>query len=139
MEDLLRGSDKFEKSEFLEKAIIESEHDTKRRRLGAHEPTGVAVSCEPGGTSGSSPGASSSAMDTSEKHGGPKSVRTSCESEPNSKHIKFSDDIEMGAVSEEMGEAAFHALDTKTGEILDPGLVAAARRKEMRYMDDRHV
>ena len=76
MEDSLRGSDKFEKSqqrvnEFPEKAIIESEHETKRRRLGAHEPTGVAVSCEPGGTSGSSLGASSSAMDTSEKHGGP--------------------------------------------------------------------
>ena len=41
VEDLLRGSDKFEKSqqrvnEFLEKAIIESEHKTKRRRLRAH-------------------------------------------------------------------------------------------------------
>ena len=141
MEDLLRGSDKFEKSqqrvnEFLEKAIIESEHETKRRRLRAHEPTGVAVSCEPGGTSGSSPGASSSAMDTSEKHGGPKSVRTSCDSEPNSKRTKVSDDIEMGAVSEEMGEAECDTLDTKTGEILDPGLVAAARSEEMRYMND---
>ena len=38
MKDLLRDSDKFEKSqqrvnEFLEKAIIESEHETKRRKL----------------------------------------------------------------------------------------------------------
>ena len=27
-------------------------------------------------------------------------------------------------------------LDSKTGEILDPGLVAVARSEEMRYMDD---
>ena len=74
-------------------------------------------------------------MDTSEEHGGPKSVRTSCDSEPNSKRTKVSDDIEI-AVSEEMGEAECDTLDTKTGEILDPGLVAAARSEEMRYMDD---
>ena len=42
----------------------------------------------------------------------------------------------MGAVSEEMGEAECDTLDTKTGEILDPGLVAVARSEEMRYMDD---
>ena len=70
MEASVRGSDKFEKSqqrvnEFLEKAIIESEHETKRRRLGAKEPTRVAVSCEPGGTSGSSAEVSSSAIRSS--------------------------------------------------------------------------
>ena len=42
-------------------------------------------------------------MGTSKEHGGPKFVRTSCDSEPNSKRTKVSDDIEMGAVSEEMG------------------------------------
>ena len=103
------------------------------RPLGAHETTGVAVSCEPGGTSGSSPGASFSALDTSEEHGGPKSVRTSCDSEPKSNRTKVSGDIEMGAVSEEMGEAECDTLDTKTGEILGPGLVAVARSEEMRY------
>ena len=133
--------DKFKKSqqrvnEFLEKASIESEHETKRRRLRAHEPTSVAVSCEPGGTSGSSAGASSAAMDTSEEHGGPKSAQTSCDSEPKSKRAKVYDDIEMGAVSEEMENAECDTLDTRTGEILDPGLVAVARSEEMRYMDD---
>ena len=132
--------DKFEKSqqrvnEFLEKASIESEHETKRRRMGAHEPTSVAVSCEPGGTSGSSAGASSAAMDTSEERGGPKSAQTSCDSEPKSKRAKVNDDIEMGAFGEEMENAECDTLDTRTGEILDPGLVAVAKSEEMRYMD----
>ena len=75
-------------------------------------------------------------MDTSEAHGGPKSIRTSCDSEPNSKRAKVNDDIDVSAVSEEMENAECDTLDTKTGEILDPGLVAVARSEEMRYMDD---
>ena len=63
-------------------------------------------------------------------------IRTSCDSEPNSKGAKVNDDIDMSAVSEEMENAECDTLDTKTGEILDPGLVAVARSEEMRYMDD---
>ena len=66
----------------------------------------------------------------------PSSVLFCPKKKPNSKRAKVNDDIEMGGVSEEMGYAECDTLDTKTGEILDPGLVAVARSEEMRYMDD---
>ena len=59
-----------------------------------------------------------------------------CDSEPEFQRARVGDDVEMCAVDEEDGPVDCEVFDTKTGDILEPRMVAAARSEETRYMDD---
>ena len=56
--------------------------------------------------------------------------------EPEFKRARVGDDVEMCAVDEEDWPVDCEVFDTKTGDILELRMVAAARSEETKYMDD---